>query len=149
MEKSRTIAAIEVYGPPACGESYTAYLRNTQKCSECTAPCSNRSGLPMSRAQYCGVLTRMAVALLAAPVLSFTGGGPRECDPRSVPEHARNVVLDNLPNRTFERTTRRKTMLRRNVFAIAVVACILALVPTMSSASTPTFTTVSAKSTHK
>ena len=40
-------------------------------------------------------------------------------------------------------------MLRRNVFAIAVVACILALVPTMSSASTPTFTTVSAKSTHK
>jgi hypothetical protein len=40
-------------------------------------------------------------------------------------------------------------MLRRNVFAIAVVACILALVPTISSASTPKFTTISAKSGHK
>jgi hypothetical protein len=40
-------------------------------------------------------------------------------------------------------------MLRRNVFAIAVVACILALVPTISCASTPTFTTISAKSNHK
>jgi hypothetical protein len=40
-------------------------------------------------------------------------------------------------------------MLRRNVFAIAVVACILALVPTISCASTATFTTISAKSSHK
>jgi hypothetical protein len=40
-------------------------------------------------------------------------------------------------------------MLRRNVFAIAVVASILALVPTISSASTATFTTISAKSSHK
>lgn len=42
-------------------------------------------------------------------------------------------------------------MLRRNVFAIAVVACILALVPTISSASSSasTFTLVSAKSNHK
>lgn len=40
-------------------------------------------------------------------------------------------------------------MLRRNVFAIAVVTCILALVPTISCASTAKFTTVSAKSSHK
>ncbi len=40
-------------------------------------------------------------------------------------------------------------MLRRHVFAFAVVACILALVPAISSASTPTFTTISAKSNHK
>lgn len=40
-------------------------------------------------------------------------------------------------------------MLRRNVFTIAVVACILALVPTISSASTAKFTTVSAKSSHR
>ncbi len=38
-------------------------------------------------------------------------------------------------------------MSRRNAFTIAVVACILALVPTVSSAST--FTLVSAKSTHR
>jgi hypothetical protein len=38
-------------------------------------------------------------------------------------------------------------MLRRNVFTIAAVACTLALVPTISSAST--FTLVSAKSNHK
>jgi len=38
-------------------------------------------------------------------------------------------------------------MLRRNVFTIAVVASILALVPTVSRAST--LTTVSAKSSHK
>ena len=38
-------------------------------------------------------------------------------------------------------------MSRRNVFAIAVVACILALVPTISCAST--FTTISAKSNRK
>jgi hypothetical protein len=40
-------------------------------------------------------------------------------------------------------------MLRRNVFAIAVVACILALVPTISCASTAKFTTISAKSNRK
>jgi hypothetical protein len=38
-------------------------------------------------------------------------------------------------------------MSRRNAFTIAVVACILALVPTVSSASN--FTLVSAKSSHK
>ncbi len=40
-------------------------------------------------------------------------------------------------------------MSRRNVFAFAVVTCILALVPKISCASTPTFTTVSAKSNHR
>ena len=38
-------------------------------------------------------------------------------------------------------------MSRRNAFTIAVVACILALVPTVSSAST--YTLISAKSSHK
>ncbi len=38
-------------------------------------------------------------------------------------------------------------MSRRNIFTIAVVVCILALVPTISSAST--FTLVSAKSNHR
>lgn len=40
-------------------------------------------------------------------------------------------------------------MLRRNIFTIAVVACVLALVPTISFASTAKFATVSAKSSHR
>src|SRR5579862_2506582 len=79
--QSRTSAAIELYGASASGESYTGYLRSAQKCSQCTAPCSNRSGLPMRPAQYCGVLTRMAVALLAVPVLFFPGWGAARVRP--------------------------------------------------------------------